>query len=315
MHGCGTLIWADGDRYDGAWEDARPKGQGTFRWADGGMYIGDWCLDEDGAAMHAQGVYYPANGGPPVPASQEPCDAFTALLRELDVCEGKAASLMPWQKVLTYVARRRGRAEEAGVEVTADSNHGWRSSALSICSDLDGLVVVEEGGEETTRTVDRSSSCVPTPPRSGKKQGGTISKGHKNYELMFNLQLGIRSSIFLFALSLSLSLYSFLPIFSISFIFFWDTYVPTGMLWEGSSHRLRWISSHQHLIPKRRSGPDFLLKVQSTLLPTSHVIFGGRTTALWSSGQHYTISTRLELLLFAASCILCETNLFLCVII
>jgi hypothetical protein len=113
----------------------------------------------------------------------------------------------------------------------------------------------------------------------------------------------------------SLSLSSFLPIFSISFIFFWDTYVPTGMLWEGSSHRLRWISSHQHLIPKRRSGPDFLLKVQSTLLPTSHVIFGGRTTALWSSGQHYTISTRLELLLFAASCILCETNLFLCVII
>jgi hypothetical protein len=124
--------------------------------------------------------------------------------------------LMPWQKVLTYVARRRGRAEEAGVEVTADSNHGWRSSALSICSDLDGLVVVEEGGEETTRTVDRSSSCVPTPPRSGKKQGGTISKGHKNYELMLNLQLGIRSSIFLFALSLSIVFCQYFPFHSSS---------------------------------------------------------------------------------------------------
>jgi 1-phosphatidylinositol-4-phosphate 5-kinase len=286
MHGCGTLIWADGDRYDGAWEDARPKGQGTFRWADGGMYIGEWCL-EDGAAMYAKGVYYPANGGPPVPASQEPCDAFTALLQELDVCEGKAASLMPWQKVLTWpgVEAVQKRPVWRPPEVTADSNHGRsRSSALSISSDLDGLVVVEE----TTRTVDRSSSCVPTPPRSGKKQGDTISKGHKNYELMLNLQLGIRSSIFLFARSLSLSLScQYFPFDSSSS---GTPYLRTGMLLEGSSHRLRWTSSHQHLIPKRRSGPDFLQKVPSTLLPTSHVIFGGRTTALWFSGQHYTIS-------------------------
>ncbi|KAJ0007373.1 hypothetical protein Pint_29829 [Pistacia integerrima] len=32
-------------------------------------------------------------------------------------------------------------------------------------------------------------------PRPGKRQGYTISKGHKNYDLMLNLQLGIRHSV------------------------------------------------------------------------------------------------------------------------
>jgi 1-phosphatidylinositol-4-phosphate 5-kinase len=43
----------------------------------------------------------------------------------------------------------------------------------------------------------RTPSCMraPTLPKPGKKQGETISKGHKNYELMLNLQLGIRHAV------------------------------------------------------------------------------------------------------------------------
>ncbi|KAK3119719.1 hypothetical protein QOZ80_9AG0674270 [Eleusine coracana subsp. coracana] len=207
MHGCGTVIWADGDRYDGAWEDARPRGQGTFRWADGGMYIGSWCLEGDGA-MHAKGVYYPPSGGQPVPAvSREPCDAFTALLRELEVCEGKTASLMPWQKVLTWPGVEpvlKKPVWEASSACTTEQQ-GRRSSAhgrSSVSSDMmDGLVLEctseQQQGEETRtdRSCLRTSSCMCTPPKSGKKQGETISKGHKNYELMLNLQLGIRHAV------------------------------------------------------------------------------------------------------------------------
>lgn len=58
----------------------------------------------------------------------------------------------------------------------------------------------------------------------------------------------------------------------------------TGMLLEGTQHQLLWISNHQHLIQKRRCGQDFLLKDQSILLLISHAIFGGKTTAPWSSG-------------------------------
>jgi 1-phosphatidylinositol-4-phosphate 5-kinase len=195
MHGCGTVIWADGDRYDGAWEDARPKGQGTFRWADGGMYIGTFCHED--AVMHAKGVYYPPSGGPPVPAPREPCDAFTALLQELEVSEGKTASLMPWQKVLTWPGVEAVQKKPVWRPPEVSADHGRRSSVhgrSSISSDLDSLVEGEDGEEtRTDRSCLRTSSCMRTPPpRSGKKQGETISKGHKNYELMLNLQLGIR---------------------------------------------------------------------------------------------------------------------------
>ncbi|XP_062202797.1 phosphatidylinositol 4-phosphate 5-kinase 6-like [Phragmites australis] len=176
MHGCGTVIWADGDRYDGAWEDAKPKGQGTFRWADGGMYIGTWC--QEAGTMHAKGVYYPPSGGPAVPAPREPREAITALLEELEVCEGKTVSLMPSQKILTW----------PGVEAVT-KKPVWRPPVVSLAEG-------EEGEEaRTDGSWLRTPSCTRALPRPVKKQGETISKGHKNYELMLNLQLGIRHAV------------------------------------------------------------------------------------------------------------------------
>ena len=70
-----------------------------------------------------------------------------------------------------------------------------RGSSASL--DMDSLALAEgDAGKEAQ--MDRwsyllSSSCMPTPPpRPGKKQGETISKGHRSYELVLNLQLGIR---------------------------------------------------------------------------------------------------------------------------
>ncbi|WVZ88069.1 hypothetical protein U9M48_034622 [Paspalum notatum var. saurae] len=210
MHGCGTVIWADGDRYDGAWEDARPKGQGTFRWADGGMYIGTWA-EEAAGDVHADGVYYPPSGGPAVPVPREPCEPITALLKDLDVREGKAPSLMPSEKVITWpgVEAVQKKPVWRPPKVSADQP-GRRSSSVSRRSsaslDLDSLGLGEaaaaDGGEEARgaaaaadRSCLRTSSCMRTPPRPGKKQGETISKGHRNFELMLNLQLGIRHAV------------------------------------------------------------------------------------------------------------------------
>jgi len=64
--------------------------------------------------------------------------------------------------------------------------------------DMDSLqaeataAAAESDETRTDRSCLRTSSCMRTPPRPGKKQGETISKGHRNYELMLNLQLGIR---------------------------------------------------------------------------------------------------------------------------
>ncbi|XP_039803368.1 phosphatidylinositol 4-phosphate 5-kinase 6-like isoform X2 [Panicum virgatum] len=199
MHGCGTVIWADGDRYDGAWEDAKPKGQGTFRWADGGMYIGTWC--EESGAVHADGVYYPPSGGPAVPVPREPCEPITALLQELEGCEGKKASLMPSHKILTWPGVEAVQKKPVWRPPKVSADHRRMSSASrrtsSASLDLDSLQAEAAESEETRtdRSCLRTSSCMRTPPRPGKKQGETISKGHRNYELMLNLQLGIRHAV------------------------------------------------------------------------------------------------------------------------
>ncbi|PNT65470.1 hypothetical protein BRADI_4g43037v3 [Brachypodium distachyon] len=206
MHGCGTVIWAEGDRYDGSWEDARPKGQGTFRWADGGMYIGDWSQESSGGATHAKGVYYPPSGGPAVPVPREPRDAITKLLEELDVCEGKTTSLLPSQKILTWpgveavIKPPVWRPPEVTAAAAAPAEQGRMSSVRrrSSVSDMDALAEGEDGGGEDAstradRAWSRTLSCIRAP--KGKKQGETISKGHRNYELMLNLQLGIRHAV------------------------------------------------------------------------------------------------------------------------
>ena len=60
-----------------------------------------------------------------------------------------------------------------------------RRSSASL--DLDILQAAAEGGESEEARADRSclrtSSCMRTPSRPGKKQGETISKGHRNYDL------------------------------------------------------------------------------------------------------------------------------------
>nr|CBX25487.1 hypothetical_protein [Oryza glaberrima] len=206
MHGRGTVIWADDDRYDGAWEDAKPKGQGTFRWSDGGMYIGLWC--QESGETQGKGVYYPPSGGPAVPLPREPKEVITKLLEELEMSEGKTVSLLPSQKVLTWpgVEPVTKKPVWRPPEVAADQgmwrppevgpDQGRRSSRRNnMSSDIDSLVEGEDGGEESRndRSWVRTPSCMraPTLPKPGKKQGETISKGHKNYELMLNLQLGI----------------------------------------------------------------------------------------------------------------------------
>uniref|UniRef100_A0A453HQN4 Phosphatidylinositol 4-phosphate 5-kinase n=1 Tax=Aegilops tauschii subsp. strangulata TaxID=200361 RepID=A0A453HQN4_AEGTS len=202
MHGCGTVIWADGDRYDGAWEDAKPKGQGTFRWADGGMYIGVWCQQESGETNAMGGVFYPPSGGPAVPMPpREPREAITKLLEELAVTEGKAASLLPSEKIVTWPGVEAVLKKPVWRPPEPEQIQGRRSGAHrgSSVSSIDMDLAAE--GEEAARAASverawlRATSCMRAPPKPAKKQGETISKGHKNYELMLNLQLGIRHAV------------------------------------------------------------------------------------------------------------------------
>ena len=58
MHGQGTLRYSDGDVYEGLWENDKKHGQGTYRFASGNVYEGQWKSDQ----MHGQGTFRYASG-------------------------------------------------------------------------------------------------------------------------------------------------------------------------------------------------------------------------------------------------------------
>ena len=52
------MIYADGDIYEGNWEDDDKNGQGTMTYPDGNVYQGEWKND----LMHGQGTLTDSQG-------------------------------------------------------------------------------------------------------------------------------------------------------------------------------------------------------------------------------------------------------------
>ncbi|GMH05068.1 hypothetical protein Nepgr_006908 [Nepenthes gracilis] len=213
ISGHGTLVWANGNRYDGSWEDGLPKGNGTFRWSDGGFYVGVWNKDP----KYQSGTYYPT-GGSSEPANVEwdPQEVYSVDLHDCVVCPDGKISIYPSQKMSNWPTfngeflqkqaigkpskngrgkpRRRstdGRFMNHGDKYNSgdsDNHNPIHSPARRDAVEGLGHIQVEESAP--------ARQCHPIKlPKEIKRQGVTIAKGHKNFELMLNLQLGIRHSV------------------------------------------------------------------------------------------------------------------------
>ncbi|RWW27240.1 hypothetical protein GW17_00008332 [Ensete ventricosum] len=199
INGRGALIWANGNRYDGQWENGVPRGSGVFTWPDGSCYVGNWCGGEPKAL---NGTFYPAT----IAACKEISGRRSSFF-QLDDGSAPTTPLVLASRKPSSVdggATRRGSSVaekslpriciwesdgEAG-DITCDIVDTLETSVL--CKDGSSF---DHGSGTLIGTVHRrrSPSCFVT--REAKKPGQTISKGHKNYDLMLNLQLGIRYSI------------------------------------------------------------------------------------------------------------------------
>ncbi|XP_072996209.1 phosphatidylinositol 4-phosphate 5-kinase 4-like [Typha latifolia] len=189
IHGKGSLVWANGNRYEGGWEDGAPRGSGSFRWADGSLYVGVWS-NETGNVQQ-KGVYYPSPSASGAMA-RDPREVFEMDLPDCQVCTADSASVHP---------------PGGGGDKGFDRICIWESDGDITCDIVDGSSVVAGGGKKAPEELMArlrfdepafAAKLPPTrwaPPREPKKQGETISKGHKNYELMLNLQLGIRHAV------------------------------------------------------------------------------------------------------------------------
>ena len=58
MHGKGTLIYPNGERYEGSWVYGKRHGFGAYHYLDGGRYEGEWVDDRiqgKGKSVYANG--------------------------------------------------------------------------------------------------------------------------------------------------------------------------------------------------------------------------------------------------------------------
>ncbi|KAL3755164.1 hypothetical protein ACJRO7_002251 [Eucalyptus globulus] len=204
--GKGTFAWSDGHRYEGLWEDGLPKGNGTFLWPDGSFYMGNWSKDPE----EQSGSYYPVGGSPPAEGDKldwNPQQVYDGLSGR-EICTGEKVSILPSQKKLAVWRSSKGDAWTKRVSVDGRVSVGAERTIDRVRmlegDDRDGGGIGEELGRDVE--VDLLGLDVEKAnlggfpgqlklPKTGKKQGETIYKGHKNYELMLNLQLGIRHSV------------------------------------------------------------------------------------------------------------------------
>lgn len=203
MNGTGTMIWANGNQYDGNWQDGLPRGNGAFRWVDGSFYVGVWSED----TREQSGTYYPSS-------SQvgsfdwDPQDVYVVNLSDCCISPCEKIPVFPSQKMVNWPCEEKhsgfknykesdarlrrasvdGRLSNGGHSLYSESDLSFEGSNECLGSGREG-----DGGVGTEElAMSRGYRQPHLIIKPAKRQGHTISKGHKNYELMLNLQLGIR---------------------------------------------------------------------------------------------------------------------------
>ncbi|KAK9691695.1 hypothetical protein RND81_09G212600 [Saponaria officinalis] len=181
IFGNGVLIWANGNKYQGCWEAGVPNGAGVFTRPDGTTYAGNWgnndnCNDND----------------------------VDCAIKKVNVgAEGEKRGVEGGR---TSVSERgvnfpRLCIWEADDDITCDIIHSVEAQKLYREGSLrnnNNNKSPKHGTLSRSASPSQWSHLSPRPYWCGgggdevKKPGHPICRGHKNYELMLNLQLGIR---------------------------------------------------------------------------------------------------------------------------
>ncbi|XP_076893725.1 phosphatidylinositol 4-phosphate 5-kinase 1-like [Bidens hawaiensis] len=188
INGRGVFIWANGNRYDGKWENGVPKDDGIYTWPDGACYAGNWTnggTDNDNKKLN--GTFYAGDINNKLGFSHKLAapfldDGFTVSTgRKRSSVDGSRGSLTERSFPRICIWESDGEAGDITCDIIDNAE------ATMLYRDSMGL-----GGHEI-RQFRRNPCCFNGG--EAKKPGQMISKGHKNYDLMLNLQLGIRYSV------------------------------------------------------------------------------------------------------------------------
>lgn len=182
-HGSGMQSFDNGDCYMGQWRHGRLDGKGKYEWKNGSEYVGHWRygkMSGFGTLVWANGSRYEGNWHDGLP---------------------KGNGTFRWVDGSFYVGVwSEDPREQSGTYYTSTSNKGsldWDPLDVYLVNLRDCCISVVE------KILVFPSDKMIYWPCEGKslhnliinpatRPGHTISKGHKNYELMLILQLGIR---------------------------------------------------------------------------------------------------------------------------
>ncbi|KAJ7546694.1 hypothetical protein O6H91_08G050800 [Diphasiastrum complanatum] len=222
MTGKGELRWANGDNFEGQWLEGLENGHGIYIWADGSCYVGTWNKGQ----KDGKGTFYPTGrmySGADVTCSQScsieksgdllPDEPGRSEYRSSSDFEfhltrspQRTSSISSSEKIYVDELERRGCLENA-IESTVERDDVKVSSSAEE-SLFDGVtlyavereyaqgVLINEIVKECTSTLvsKNASKSQYRQSKECKRPGETIIKGHRSYDLMLNLQLGISGS-------------------------------------------------------------------------------------------------------------------------
>ncbi|KAJ6381699.1 hypothetical protein OIU77_030384 [Salix suchowensis] len=210
MTGKGTLTWINGDSFEGSWLNGMMHGFGVYTWCDGGCYVGTWTRGlKDG-----KGSFYPKGsrfqdveewylnalrkrGVLPDLRKQNHAHihhASSVNMGNVKVGENQGSRRNPSDKLskgnlLTLEQSRNKNVSlerRWSLEVSIEKVIGHDSSL-----DLSEGLGKSNFSSSSRRTKRRQKKLA----KDVKRPGEAIIKGHRSYDLMLSLQLGIRYTV------------------------------------------------------------------------------------------------------------------------
>lgn len=193
-HGYGEKRYANGDVYEGWWKRNVQDGNGRYVWKNGTEYDGEWkngVISGKGELVWTNGNRYGGQWDNGVPKGQ-------GVLKTQHWLKGNGFSswgdnfALAMGKKRCSVERGRGSVNEKSFPRICI----WESEGDDItCDIIDNVEASMFYRDGTASDCDEFKQFRGNPccfSAEVKRPGQTISKGHKNYDLMLNLQLGIR---------------------------------------------------------------------------------------------------------------------------
>ncbi|ERN09368.1 hypothetical protein AMTRI_Chr01g132180 [Amborella trichopoda] len=213
--GHGVFTWADGSCYVGTWSRDPREQSGTYYPSRGSAGGGGGWDQQDTILTEMMDCKVSPGETVSILPSQKMMSwtgAEAEFMHKQAVWRSSRVADSSGKPPVTGMGRRRGSVDGIRREKGFDRFCIWETEGDITCEVVDrssgsggggggndDLAMLNNGNYNNNNNVShpssRQSRMVAPLVKEAKRQGETIKKGHKNYELMLNLQLGITHSV------------------------------------------------------------------------------------------------------------------------